>query len=408
MLKRNRTIPYLVLLFSCFVLPRFCVADEESESAPQFAVNDITHNLTGIIISEDDLMNVIKDYRTVFIGETHDNYRAHQVQLKIIKTLFGESGGDIAIGLEMFQRRSQEKLDAFVSGIMAEKEFLKEVWLPDWGYDYDYYKEIFDFAKANEIRIIALNANNGLREKINTKGIENLSEEEKKELPEIDMTDEYHRKRIKSIYDVHGVSTLDDFEKFYRIQCLWDETMAETAANYLKGSEGAGKQLIVLAGKGHIRYGFGIPKRLFRRLKVSYCTILPIEIEIPENKKHNIMKVEDVQIPLPESDFSWMVDYCDPEVVKVRLGLIVMKSEQGVQIHNVAEGSTAEIVGMKKGDVVLSVDGVPIETPFDLVYEMRSKSPGEKGKIVILRGDKKIDLDLMYQEFKTEKSGHPQ
>lgn len=162
------------------------------------------------------------------------------------------------------------------------------------------------------------------------------------------MNDEYHRKRIKSIYDVHGVSKLDDFEKFYRIQCLWDETMADTAANYLKGSEGQGKQLIVLAGKGHIRYGFGIPKRLFRRLRESYSTILPVEIEIPENKKHNIMKVKDVQIPLVESDFSWMIDYCDPDSVKVRLGLIVMKSEEGVQIHTVLENSTADIVGMKK------------------------------------------------------------
>lgn len=406
MVKRRKTITHVMLLFFSFILPCLSAVAEEKETATHYGENDIVHNPTGITIFEDDLIHLIKDCRIVFVGETHDNYQAHKVQLKIIKGLFDVSGGSIAIGMEMFQRRSQDKLDAFISGEMGEKQFLKEVWLPDWGYDYNYYKEIFDFAKTNGIKLIALNANNELREEINSKGFENLSDEKKKELPEIDMSDEYHRKRIKSIYDVHGVSTLDDFEKFYRIQCLWDETMADTAANYLKGSEGKGKQLIVLAGKGHIRYGLGIPKRLFRRLRDSYCTILPIEIEIPENKKHNIMKVEDVQIPLLESDFSWMVGYSDPDTVKVRLGLIVMKSEEGVQIHTVEEDSTAENVGIKKGDVVVNVDGVLIEDPFDLVYEMRNKIPGDKGKIVILRDGKKIDFDITYQTVKTEKKAH--
>ncbi|MCP5008103.1 MAG: PDZ domain-containing protein [Planctomycetes bacterium] len=408
MLKGNITIKYVILLFSCLFLPCWDAVSEENVTAAEFLENNIVHNPTDITISEEELINLIKDYRIVFVGETHDNYQAHQVQLKIVKGLFDASGGNIVVGMEMFQRRSQEKLDAFISGKMDEKQFIKEAWLPDWGYDYDYYKEIFDFLKTNGIKLIALNANDELREKINKKGLENLSDEEKKELPQIDLTDEYHRKRIKSIYDVHGISTLDDFEKFYRIQCLWDETMADTAANYLKSSKGKRKQLIVLAGKGHIRYGFGIPKRLFRRLKASYCTILPIEIEIPESKKHNIMNVEDVQIPQLESDFFWLVGYSDPDSVKVRLGLIVMKSEKGVEVHTVAEASTAEIVGMKKGDVVVSVDGVVIEESYDLVYEMRKKTPGEKGEIVIQRDGEEMHLSIIYQAYKEEESPHPQ
>ena len=407
MILRKKPVLYFIVSLLCFIVPSMSVIGEEKEDIPQFIENDIIHNPTGIKISEDELINVIKDFRTIFIGETHDNYRAHQVQLKIIKGLFSVSKGNIAIGMEMFQKRSQEKLDAFISGETTEKQFLQEVWFPDWGFDYDYYKEIINFAKEKKIPLLALNANNELREQINAKGFEDLSDEEKRDLPEIDMSDEYHRKSIKSIYDVHAGSTLDDFEKFYRIQCLWDETMAQSAANFRQSEEGRGKQLIILAGKGHVRYGFGIPKRLFRRLKESYCTILPVEIRIPENKKHNIMNVEDVQIPLEVSDFSWMVDYSDTDSVKVRLGVIVMKSEKGVFVQNVAENSSAEILGMKKDDVIIKVDGTLIKEPFDLIYEIGKKVPGQKGNIEILRDGKKINFDITYQAASPEEITDP-
>ena len=401
-LVNRKTFTYTILSFLLFILPCIIVTGEEDETNTRFVENDIIHVPTEIIISEDELIYLIRNFRIVYIGETHDNYSAHQVQFKIIKDLFRASGGNIAIGMEMFQKKSQEKLDAFVSGEITEKQFLKEIWFPDWGYDFDYYKEIIDFAKEKDIKLIALNVNNEFKKIINAKGIDKLSDEEEKELPEIDLTDEYHRKHIKSIYDVHGRGTLDDFERFYQIQCLWDETMAHSAANYLKSSEGKGKQLIVLAGKGHIRYGFGIPKRLFRRMRELYCTILPIETHIPENKKHNIMNVEEIRVPLQESDFYWMVDYRDPDTVKVRLGVIVINSDNGVIVHNVDEGSSAESVGIKKGDAVISVDGVPIEETFDLIYEIKNKTPGQDGNILIRRDGKEMNLDIKYREKGTK------
>lgn len=397
MFIRKAIVSLFIISFLCFLLPTISMAGEEDELLPQFVENDIIHVPTEIVITEDELINFIKDFRIVFVGETHDNFCAHQVQLKIIKGLYGTSGGNIAIGMEMFQKRSQQKLDAFVSGEITEKQFLKDVWFSDWGFDYNNYKGIIEFAKVNKIKLIALNANSEFRAVINKKGFDDLSDEEKKELPEIDMTDEYHRKNIKSIFDAHGVGTLDDFEKFYRIQCLWDETMAQSAANYLNSEESKGKQLIVLAGKGHIRYGFGIPKRLFRRMKEPYCTILPVEIRIPESKKHNIMNVEDVQIPLQESDFDWMVDYCDPDTIKVKLGVMVMKSEKGALIQDVSKGSSAESLGMIKGDVIINVDGVPIEETFDLIYEIGNKTPGQDGTIVIDRDGNEISMEIKYR-----------
>ena len=88
MRMRKKPVLYFTVSILCIMLPCMSVIGDEKdekEEIPQFVENDIIHNPTGIKISEDDLINVIKDFRTIFIGETHDNYRAHQVQLEIIK-----------------------------------------------------------------------------------------------------------------------------------------------------------------------------------------------------------------------------------------------------------------------------------------------------------------------------------
>ena len=188
---------------------------------------------------------------------------------------------------------------------------------------------------------------------------------------------------------------------FTGFNAFGDETMAESIANYLNSKKGENKHVVVLAGKDHVRYGIGIPKRVFRRVKAQYNIILPIEIRIPDNKAHNIMNVERVDVPLHEADFIWMVNYTDPVINRVKLGVMVLKSEKGVIVHIVDKGSSAESIGLKKDDIILEVDGEPVNVPFDLVYEIRNKKPGKKGEIKILRNGKKMTYKI---EYRTEDS----
>ncbi len=387
-----------LILCGMFVFPNFVQAqDEPLPELPELKEDDIIHLPTELKISDKELIDVVSSSKVIYIGETHDNLSVHQLQLKVIKDLFKKTKGHIAIGMEMFQKRSQEKLDLFINGKISEKEFLRDVWLPDWGFEYEYYRAIIEFAKAKKIKIIALNANKSTVKMINKKGIENLSEEERKEVPEIDTTDKYHRNRVKAIFDVHQHSSMGSFESFYRVQCLWDETMAESVANYLNSKQGEDKHVVVLAGKDHVRYGIGIPKRVFRRIKAQYNIILPIEIRIPDNKAHNIMNVKEVDVPLHEADFIWMVNYTDPVINRVKLGVMVLESEKGVIVHIVDEGSSAESIGLKKDDIILEVDGKAVNVPFDLVYEIRNKKPGKKGEIKILRNGKKMTYKIKYR-----------
>lgn len=69
-------------------------------------------------------------------------------------------------------------------------------------------------------------------------------------------------------------------------------------------------------------------------------------------------------------------------VMAARLGL----SLPGGGIVNVsAEGSPAHKAGLRRGDVILSCDGGPVETNADLFYKTYAKRPGDEVELVYLR-----------------------
>jgi len=71
------------------------------------------------------VITAVGDRRIVYVGENHDNYANHTVQLEFIKDLSG-SGVQIAIGMEMFQKPFQPVLDEFIKGSIDQKTFLKK------------------------------------------------------------------------------------------------------------------------------------------------------------------------------------------------------------------------------------------------------------------------------------------
>ena len=59
----------------------------------------------------------------------------------------------------------------------------------------------------------------------------------------------------------------------------------------------------------------------------------------------------------------------------------------GVYVGNVSEGMPAEAAGLLPGDVLVSVDGVPINNTDDLRVLLDSKAPGDLVEVTVARGD---------------------
>lgn len=266
----------------------------------------LQHVATGTALDLDGLMSLLDGARLVYVGETHDNLAAHRAQLRILRELERRHPGRVALAMEMFRGPQQDVLDRWSRGELDEAAFLAAVdWQQTWGLDFGYYRELLVFARERRLDVIALNPPRELQDAVKRAGIDALSEDLRRQLPELGPPDPYQRRVLEAIYRAHR-PTDGDFEAFFRVQRLWEESMAERVAGYLQSARGAGRIVVVLTGGGHVEYGFGVPKNLLRRLPLPYVIVLPTEIEVPAAKR---MPVAPPELPLAPADVIWWVDY---------------------------------------------------------------------------------------------------
>ena len=152
-------------------------------------------------IKLDDIIHNISNKTIIYVAETHTNYEEHKVQLAVIMNL-SEKGSKFAIGMEMFQKPFQKAIDDYIAGNITEKEFLKKTeYFKRWGYDYNLYREIIEFAKAKKIPVVALNQRSEIIDNVSKGGLDILTDEEKKEIPkDMDMSDEIYKNQLKEIF----------------------------------------------------------------------------------------------------------------------------------------------------------------------------------------------------------------
>lgn len=254
---------------------------------------------TGKEVSFDEMISQLSSANEVYVGEVHDDRLQHEAQLWVLKGLFYKRPGQVAVGMEMFQRPFQSVLDLYLEGEIGEKALIRESQYESrWGYDFSYYRGIMRFALDHQVPVIALNAPTEWVKKISSVGLEGLTPEEKKALPELDLTDEVHKARIKAVFDAHPHGK--NFDRFYTIQTLWDETMAETISNFLKPLADQA-QMVVFAGHGHTDTGTGIPKRVNRRLPGAYKIVVPISIQ--EGEEVNLAELQKEGL----GDYLWLL-----------------------------------------------------------------------------------------------------
>lgn len=358
---------------------------------------EIVHLPTGVKVNEAEMLAAVTDARIVYVGETHDNPAAHRVQLAVIEAMNERWPGLVSIGMEMFTRGQQPVLDRWVSGELSEKAFLKEAdWYSTWSMDFAYYRDILLYARDHRVPVIGLNAEKALIKTVGKSPAGEFSAEERERLPEMDMSDPYQTAMVKAIYGGHaaGANRLDGFQ---RVQTLWDETMAETVASHLLTCLEGSRRMVVLAGGNHVRYGFGIPRRVFRRLPTSYLLVGSHEVEIPESKKDRLMDVTMPPFPMTPYDFVVYTAYEDLPGERAKLGVRMEEQDGRVVARDVVPGSSAAAAGVLPGDVILTIDGEPVADNFDLIYVVSQKFKGDKGILEVQRNGEKLRLEVDFQ-----------
>ena len=76
------------------------------------------------------------------------------------------------------------------------------------------------------------------------------------------------------------------------------------------------------------------------------------------------------------------------------LGVGLKEDDGDLSVDSVTEGSGAAMADLKKGDKLLKVDGSDIKNRDDLIAYLKEKSPGDKIKLTLTRGDKELLLEV--------------
>jgi len=227
------------------------------------------------VITFEKMIDEVRKSQVVLIGEGHNFPWHHELQLEVIRTLKRE-GANMAVGLEMFQARSQDVLDRWSSGSMDDRTFIPQYYA-NWNMPWPLYKDIFLFVRERRIPSIGLNVPMHISRKVASKGFDSLSPEELRELPPgiaCDLDPEY-MEYVKKVYRSHKAHGKREFQYFCEAQVLWEQAMAWYIRKYL--NDNPHRMVVVLAGINHAMKP-GIPRQLGRDGKPPLIAVIVPEI----------------------------------------------------------------------------------------------------------------------------------
>ncbi len=313
----------------------------------------------------------------VYVGEVHDRLPYHVNQLAAI-TALADAGHEVAIGLEMIQTPFQDVLDDYVAGrIDFEGMLARSEYYTRWGYDPRLYQPIFEFARRNNLPLVALNAAREVTVRVREVGLAGLAGDERAALPAV-LTPPgvAYRALLEDVFRQHEEAYDGGLERFIDVQLAWDETMGYTGARFL--AEHPDHVLVVLAGVQHVAHGHGIPHRLTRHVRASNTIVLStVEKETMPGSADVYLELADAE--LPEAG---------------RMGVLI-RSADGAVVDGFADDSPAARAGMRRDDVIVEIDGRVIDRFEDVRLALWDKSPGDVVQLAVRRGgDERVELSF--------------
>jgi serine protease Do len=106
-----------------------------------------------------------------------------------------------------------------------------------------------------------------------------------------------------------------------------------------------------------------------------------------------VFNMDDMFKMLPPDRNEWAPK---PRKLQLGVGIQDMENSKGVKITSVTENSPAALAGIKKDDVLLSVNGTALTDINDLRKMLNNSKEGDKWKIEYERGSKKSNTEVVF------------
>ena len=366
----------------------------------------------GAPANDRDILALADNADYILVGEQHDNPIDHKAQAALLDLLARRGGLLLGLEMlpRRYYDFQLAAFSGGQVPLADLPEALN--WRNTWGYDFALYQPVFATAQKHRLKIYGLNLPDGVRRSVSRKGLAGLSEAEKSELPaRIIPPQPEQKEKLLAVFRMHGAmnekrptvpaaasapgsgvdrrDTLPTMERpgpnaekqrdakrsrrrgtagvapapqtmlerFMLIQSLWDSTMAEQAIAKRKferrrqdkdPSAPSRLSMMILAGAGHVEYGYGIASR--------------IRVLEPEAR---ILLVMPFSGERPEPGAADLYYFSEPRS-RTPYGFTFARREGKLLIINVAPGSRAEAAGMRPGDEIVRAGDAPALAPADL------------------------------------------
>lgn len=358
----------------------------------------------GTVMDAEAVGGLAAEADYVLIGEGHTVPCDHLVQASLLRAM-AKAGHKPVVGLEMVATDHRDGLHGFNIGRYGPDVLDRALdWENTWGHPYSLYRPIFDAAHELGLKLEALNVPRSVIRAVSEGGIESLTPEQSGQLPvavieasaaqRTYLEEEFQRHQNMRAHgaenatrdDGEATKASDAFERFLLVQALWDTKMAEEAVHARRRHGGP---VAVLAGAGHVEYGWGIGLRLARLDPTAkVMTVMPWRGDPVDRSRATVFF------------------YC-PMSHTSRLGFTLeMSPDAGALVTAVDPGSRAEAAGLATGDVIAEAQGEPVKEMLDLhMAAIKARKAGEDLVFTVLRDGGQVEVRIPLAATGTDGSG---
>jgi len=336
------------------------------------------------------LRRAIERADVIYLGEYHDSPEQHAFQAEIVRMTY-EVDPLMAVGFEMFFQPYQNWLDLYIAGEIEEEEMLRRTqFFTRWGWGWTWYAPVWQFAREKGIPLIALNVPKEITRAVARGGLESLTEAQRSDLPELDLTNARHREAFEDAMHGHGEGQPEVMNRFYTAQTIWDEGMAEAIAAFRAGADGK-RRVVVLAGSRHVDSGLGIPSRVRRRERRVKNLLI-----VPHTVANGVDPDWDALLASDRGHFAFL----SPEGTggTGSLGLQLDRNadvdDEGLEVQGVAPNGAADLAKIRKGDRIRSVDGKSVTDFTSLGMALGVLTPGRRLVFRLRRGEHDVETEV--------------
>ncbi len=361
------------------------------------ALDAVTDTATGELIGPSELARRLADTRILFIGEEHTNDEFHRVQLRVLEALVA-SGREVLVGLEMFPWTQQAVLDDWIAGRLDEPTFVeRSQWYETWSHHWGHYRDIFLYAQRQKLRMYGINAPRDVVRTVRAKGFDALDAAARERMPpSLDLTSDEHRRMFTASFSADDALHLTSLnaeqrEGMYRAQVTWDGAMGWNAKRALQQHGGPKAIMVVLIGAGHVTYGLGSERQIRPHFRERITSLVPVAVRDADNAPVASVRAS-------YANFIWGVPRADgPGLPVLGVSLSGRIGPNPTQVIAVDKASPAAAAGVRVGDVLLAIDGRPIDSMAALQRQTAGYRWGDEARLRVRRDNAETDLIVPFR-----------